>query len=88
MFHVPSTFCTSQLRNNTNLHIASFSSTFHPACNIYRVAPNVVVRLFGANYSGYNRTLTDSLKKEKGKLLIGNTEGFGNGLSLSLRLFK
>ena len=64
-FHVPSTFCTSQLRHNTNLHIASFSSTFHPACNIYRVAPNVVVRLFGANYSGYNRTLTDSLKKER-----------------------
>lgn len=28
------------------------------------------------------------LKKKKGKLLIGNTEGFGNGLSLSLRLSK
>ena len=50
-----------QLANkHTNLHIASFSSTFHSASNVYCVTPNVIMWLLSADNSGYHGTLADS----------------------------
>ena len=49
----------------TNLHIRSFPGTFHSARDIHSVAPDVIVRFFGAYNSGYHRTLADSWNKKK-----------------------